>query len=164
MTGLEPAASGVTGRRSNQLSYTPRNRPGLGTAGRRHVLQPPQGVKRPSGRILCPLSGVRNAARNAWARGFWARWRHAKGARRGQSYLPEVIEPRRFDRFGYCSKIVHIIITGITNAQLTTGPSGLVRRAPRAAIQPFRALWRWCRDGGGIVVGGDGLEPPTPSV
>ena len=23
MTGLEPAASGVTGRRSNQLSYTP---------------------------------------------------------------------------------------------------------------------------------------------
>ena len=24
VTGLEPAASGVTGRRSNQLSYTPR--------------------------------------------------------------------------------------------------------------------------------------------
>ena len=24
MTGLEPAASGVTGRRSNQLSYTPK--------------------------------------------------------------------------------------------------------------------------------------------
>gem|GEM_PF-952173 len=27
MTGLEPAASGVTGRRSNQLSYTPSVRP-----------------------------------------------------------------------------------------------------------------------------------------
>ena len=25
VTGLEPAASGVTGRRSNQLSYTPNN-------------------------------------------------------------------------------------------------------------------------------------------
>ena len=28
VTGLEPAASGVTGRRSNQLSYTP-NKAGL---------------------------------------------------------------------------------------------------------------------------------------
>ncbi len=65
VTGLEPAASGVTGRRSNQLSYTPRNRPELGTAGRRHVLQPPQGVKRPAGRIFRLLSGVRFAARNA---------------------------------------------------------------------------------------------------
>ena len=27
VTGLEPAASGVTGRRSNQLSYTPIFRP-----------------------------------------------------------------------------------------------------------------------------------------
>ena len=27
LTGLEPAASGVTGRRSNQLSYTPIFRP-----------------------------------------------------------------------------------------------------------------------------------------
>ena len=26
VTGLEPAASGVTGRRSNQLSYTPYNK------------------------------------------------------------------------------------------------------------------------------------------
>jgi hypothetical protein len=26
-TGLEPAASGVTGRRSNQLSYAPARRP-----------------------------------------------------------------------------------------------------------------------------------------
>ena len=25
VTGLEPAASGVTGQRSNQLSYTPNN-------------------------------------------------------------------------------------------------------------------------------------------
>ena len=29
MTGLEPAASGVTGRRSNQLSYTPKYRKGV---------------------------------------------------------------------------------------------------------------------------------------
>ncbi len=29
VTGLEPAASGVTGRRSNQLSYTPGNGPDL---------------------------------------------------------------------------------------------------------------------------------------
>ena len=29
VTGLEPAASGVTGRRSNQLSYTPGKRPDL---------------------------------------------------------------------------------------------------------------------------------------
>ena len=28
-TGLEPAASGVTGRRSNQLSYTPKRHAGL---------------------------------------------------------------------------------------------------------------------------------------
>ena len=27
VTGLEPAASGVTGRRSNQLSYTPKKGP-----------------------------------------------------------------------------------------------------------------------------------------
>ena len=27
VTGLEPAASGVTGRRSNQLSYTPSKEP-----------------------------------------------------------------------------------------------------------------------------------------
>ena len=42
MTGLEPAASGVTGRRSNQLSYTPC---GPANPGRRHVLHPPGGVK-----------------------------------------------------------------------------------------------------------------------
>ncbi len=29
VTGLEPAASGVTGRRSNQLSYTPEKGPDL---------------------------------------------------------------------------------------------------------------------------------------
>ena len=32
VTGLEPAASGVTGRRSNQLSYTPDERQGLRSA------------------------------------------------------------------------------------------------------------------------------------
>jgi hypothetical protein len=31
VTGLEPAASGVTGRRSNQLSYTPLGIPGGGS-------------------------------------------------------------------------------------------------------------------------------------
>ena len=30
VTGLEPATSGVTGQRSNQLSYTPRNVPVTG--------------------------------------------------------------------------------------------------------------------------------------
>ena len=44
VTGLEPAASGVTGRRSNQLSYTP-GRPSQ--SGRRHVLHGPSGVKLP---------------------------------------------------------------------------------------------------------------------
>jgi hypothetical protein len=41
VTGLEPAASGVTGRRSNQLSYTP-----AACAPRRGLLTPPSlGVK-----------------------------------------------------------------------------------------------------------------------
>ena len=38
VTGLEPAASGVTGRRSNQLSYTP-------LRGREVVDQAPMTVK-----------------------------------------------------------------------------------------------------------------------
>ena len=33
VTGLEPAASGVTGRRSNQLSYTPK----FGTPDKPHL-------------------------------------------------------------------------------------------------------------------------------
>ena len=44
VTGLEPAASGVTGQRSNQLSYTPNIRGPC--EGRRDVLHAPRGVKR----------------------------------------------------------------------------------------------------------------------
>lgn len=36
VTGLEPAASGVTGRRSNRLSYTPAK--GWRALARRHLL------------------------------------------------------------------------------------------------------------------------------
>ncbi len=39
VTGLEPAASGVTGRRSNQLSYTPCE------SRSHHVIDPLTGVK-----------------------------------------------------------------------------------------------------------------------
>ena len=51
VTGLEPAASGVTGRRSNQLSYTPvwgiGNGPeGAPRRGREVVEQAPLTVKR----------------------------------------------------------------------------------------------------------------------
>lgn len=48
VTGLEPAASGVTGRRSNQLSYTPSpSRPPKWLSGGdgREVLQAARGVK-----------------------------------------------------------------------------------------------------------------------
>ena len=38
-TGLEPATSGVTGRRSNQLSYAPER---IGTASVAVVRRPPQ--------------------------------------------------------------------------------------------------------------------------
>jgi hypothetical protein len=41
VTGLEPAASGVTGRRSNQLSYTPA---AFGRGG--HSYRCPKGVSR----------------------------------------------------------------------------------------------------------------------
>ena len=53
VTGLEPATSGVTGRRSNQLSYTP-------------VARAPRG-----GLILCLPRGVNPAMR---------RWRYVLGA------------------------------------------------------------------------------------
>ena len=50
MTGLEPAASGVTGQRSNQLSYTPVNCGGgnkfmAHRKGARDVIHTPKGVK-----------------------------------------------------------------------------------------------------------------------
>lgn len=45
VTGLEPAASGVTGRRSNQLSYTPAKDHALRPGGD-HVIQPFPCVKR----------------------------------------------------------------------------------------------------------------------
>ena len=44
VTGLEPAASGVTGRRSNQLSYTPSERR-LRAAGFGEIRKPPSQVK-----------------------------------------------------------------------------------------------------------------------
>ena len=52
MTGLEPAASGVTGRRSNQLSYTPfavlifEDWSGSAVRSGVYVKQPPASVKR----------------------------------------------------------------------------------------------------------------------
>jgi hypothetical protein len=47
VTGLEPATSGVTGRRSNQLSYTPGS-----TLSRQALVAPaPKSVKR-----RCPFS------------------------------------------------------------------------------------------------------------
>ena len=41
VTGLEPAASGVTGRRSNQLSYTP----AANAPGGAYLARHPRGVK-----------------------------------------------------------------------------------------------------------------------
>ena len=52
VTGLEPAASGVTGRRSNQLSYTP-------SRGREVVDQAPISVKhqhQPKSLFFCMLA------------------------------------------------------------------------------------------------------------
>ena len=46
MTGLEPATSGVTGRHSNQLSYTPETTCISTRSGEVHVIQAPRGVKR----------------------------------------------------------------------------------------------------------------------
>ena len=48
VTGLEPAASGVTGRRSNQLSYTPEKR-FCAPARPRVLREAPAGVKHAAG-------------------------------------------------------------------------------------------------------------------
>ncbi len=45
VTGLEPATSGVTGRHSNQLSYTPETSCFSARSGAVHVIHPPRGVK-----------------------------------------------------------------------------------------------------------------------
>ena len=47
VTGLEPAASGVTGQRSNQLSYTPAFQFAPALAGGDHLLSYLAGVKQP---------------------------------------------------------------------------------------------------------------------
>ena len=88
VTGLEPAASAVTGRRSNQLSYTPARLARVAPRERAMgLIQPPRGVK--------------------------------KGCRKAQA-----------------------------------GPKG--RPQPAEAPQIRASLRK--------MVGGDGLEPPTPSV
>ena len=46
VTGLEPAASGVTGRRSNQLSYTPARYMHMYNAGYNQLLCDMNSVKR----------------------------------------------------------------------------------------------------------------------
>src|SRR6185437_5987550 len=46
VTGLEPATSGVTGRRSNQLSYTP----AAALRGGAYVARKPGGVKQTAGK------------------------------------------------------------------------------------------------------------------
>ena len=52
VTGLEPAASGVTGRRSNQLSYTRKRRGLEATIRRSELREPPRRVKSVSPAML----------------------------------------------------------------------------------------------------------------
>ncbi len=60
VTGLEPATSGVTGRHSNQLSYTPAKGPGAqGGPGRLGIEEPPGPVKRSCFRSFPNLSTLR---------------------------------------------------------------------------------------------------------
>ena len=59
-TGLEPAASAVTGQRSNQLSYAP-------AGGPQEVYGPPSQVKAPP---VCPRRNCEKAlfiGRNRWS-------------------------------------------------------------------------------------------------
>ena len=67
--GDEPAASGVTGRRSNQLSYTPKIRTiERFPAGRLDVLRPPWPVKQAAAQKRMPAANPRPAWRKTACR------------------------------------------------------------------------------------------------
>ncbi len=75
VTGLEPAASGVTGRRSNQLSYTPLGLSGGGSIycaySRESSKRALAGAARLPPIVLCPYSDSLNIPLMAPLEAFW---------------------------------------------------------------------------------------------